>query len=90
MPYFLTLKLLLFLNYMEIDNTQRINSIAKRIKELRINGGFTSYENFALDKDLDRKQYWRMEKGQNFRIESLFRLLNIHDITLEEFFKGLK
>jgi transcriptional regulator with XRE-family HTH domain len=74
---------------METNNTDRIRSIAGRIKELRIEAGFTSYENFALEKGLDRKQYWRLEKGQNFKIESLFRILDIHGIGLDEFFKGL-
>ncbi|WP_442267638.1 helix-turn-helix domain-containing protein [Tenacibaculum sp. ZS6-P6] len=74
---------------MGIDNSKRITSIAERIKKLRIDAGYTSYENFALDKGLDRKQYWRLEKGQNFKIETLFRLLDIHQITLEDFFKEL-
>ena len=30
-----------------------------------------------------------MEKGTNFTISSLLRVLDAHDITLKEFFKGL-
>lgn len=68
----------------------RIKSIAERIKELRVAAGYTSYENFATANNVDRKQYWRLETGQNFRIASLFRILEIHNISMEEFFKGLK
>lgn len=65
-------------------------AISKRLKEIRIERGYTSYEKFANEHDLDRKQYWRIEENEtNFTINSLLRILNIHGITLEEFFKGL-
>jgi hypothetical protein len=31
-------------------------------------------------------QYWRMERGANFRIESLLKILEIYNLSLEEFF----
>jgi transcriptional regulator with XRE-family HTH domain len=65
---------------------KRILKIANRLKKLRISKGYTSYENFALDHDLPRMQYWRMEKGANFRIKSLLKILEIYNLTLEEFF----
>lgn len=68
----------------------RIDAIAKRIKALRVEAGYTSYEKFAIENGIARKQYWRLEKGHNFKITSLFRILDIHGITLEEFGKGLK
>lgn len=61
--------------------------ISLRLKELRLKEGYTSYENFALDKGIDRKQYWRAENGANLTVNSLIKLLNLHKITLEEFFK---
>ncbi len=75
---------------MDEKNQNRIDAIAQHIKELRVDRGYTSYEKFAVKHELDRKQYWRMEKGQNFKIESLFRILDIHGITLKEFFKDLE
>ncbi|KOF04157.1 hypothetical protein OB69_04030 [Roseivirga seohaensis subsp. aquiponti] len=63
--------------------------VGAKIKQLRIDGGYTSYENFAVANSLDRKQYWRVEKGANIRLNTLLDILNIHKITLEEFFKGL-
>lgn len=69
----------------------RIERIGERVKELRIKKGFTSYETFAFEHDLPRVQYGRLERGAaNFKMASLLRVLDIHKITLEDFFKGLK
>jgi hypothetical protein len=68
----------------------RIEKVADKLKKLRKDKGFTSYENFALDKDLPRVQYWRLEKGANFTFTTLLKVLDAHQITLEQFFKGLK
>ncbi|MDN5215565.1 XRE family transcriptional regulator [Fulvivirgaceae bacterium BMA12] len=67
----------------------RIEEIASRIKTLRIKAGYRSYQHFAIENDLDARQYFRLEKGQNLKLSSLFRILNIHGITPSEFFKGL-
>lgn len=69
---------------------KRILKIAAKLKKIRIEEGYTSYENFAWDNDLPRVQYWRLENGVNFRIESLLRILDVHKIKLEDFFKGIK
>ena len=37
--------------------------IGEKLKKLRIKKGYTSYESFAIDNDLSRMQYWRIEKG---------------------------
>lgn len=63
--------------------------IGARIKALRIEAGYTSYENFALENEIDRKQYWRAENGANLTVNSLTKILNVHKINLEDFFKGL-
>lgn len=64
----------------------RILQIAEKIKQLRIDAGYGSHEFFAWEKKIPRVQYWRMEKGTNFTITSLLRVLDAHNITLEEFF----
>lgn len=65
----------------------RIIKIAKKLKQMRIEAGYTSYENFAIDKGLKRMQYWRMEKGSNFTFTSFLKILDAHDMSLESFFK---
>ena len=69
---------------------KRIGKIADRLRKLRKEAGYTSYENFAFDNDIPRVQYGRMETGVNFRIATLMRVLEVHKMTLEEFFEGLK
>ena len=60
--------------------------IGQKLKELRIEKGFTSYENFALENNIDRKQYWRIENGHNLTLKSLIKILDIHGISLKSFF----
>ena len=65
-----------------------LKEIGDKLKELRIKKGYTSYENFAIDNDLGRMQYWRLENGKtNLTIKSLLKILAIHEISLSEFFK---
>lgn len=73
----------------EQDKLHCIKLIGERVKELRLNAGYTSYETFAIDKGLDRKHYWRLEKGSNFTLSTLIRICDIHQLSLEEFFRGL-
>ena len=76
----------------EIENEpdKRILKIGEKLKKLRIEKGYTSYENFAWDNDIGRIQYWRLEKGTNFTIKSLLKVIDVHKISLEEFFKGIQ
>jgi len=69
---------------------KRVSRIAEKIKRLRMESGYKSYETFAFDHDLPRVQYWRMEKGTNFTIKGLLRLLDIHKVSLSEFFEGIE
>ena len=64
--------------------------IAKKLKQSRKEKGFTSYENFAIEFDISRMQYWRMEKGTNFNFQSLLKILGAHKISLSDFFKDFK
>lgn len=69
---------------------RRILRVAEKLRELRKEKGYTSYEKFAWDHDLPRMQYWRMETGTNFSFTTLLKVLDIHKATLEEFFKDFK
>ncbi|KAF2336150.1 MULTISPECIES: helix-turn-helix domain-containing protein [Flavobacterium] len=66
-----------------------ILQIAEKIKALRKEKGFTSYETFAFEYDINRVQYWRIEKGNNITLKTLIKVLAIHNLTLNEFFKDL-
>lgn len=64
--------------------------ISERLKGLRKEAGYTSYETFALDHGLDRKQYWRLEAGANITIKTLIKILAIHKKDLSVFFKEVE
>jgi len=68
-----------------------LRNIGDKLKELRIKKGYSSYENFAVDNDLGRMQYWRLENGKtNMTLKSLLRILEIHELSPSEFFKDFK
>jgi len=68
----------------------RILKIAQKIKELRIQKGYSSHENFAWDNNLSRVQYWRIEKGSNITMKTLLSILDIHKISLSDFFRDIE
>jgi len=68
---------------------KELSRIGAKLKALRIKKGFSSAEIFAYEHDINRVQYWRMERGANFTMQSLLRVLRIHKISFEEFSKGL-
>ena len=68
------------------DLDPRIMEVAKKLEKLRIERGYTSYENFAIEHGISRMQYWRMEKGTNFTFSSFLKILDAHKMNLAEFF----
>ncbi len=69
---------------------KQLIKVGDRLRTLRKKAGYKSYENFAFDNEINRVQYGRMEKGTNITLLSLLKVLDIHKLTLEEFFVGLK
>ena len=69
-----------------MDKAAEIKKLAKRIKSLRIQKGYSSYENFAFDNKIHRVQYGRYETGTDMQFTSLLRIAKAFDMTLEEFF----
>lgn len=63
--------------------------IALKLKQMRINAGYSSYEAFANEKELDRKQYWRIENGANITVATLVKILNLHNTSLKDFFNDI-
>lgn len=69
---------------------KRRKQVGEKLKKLRVALGYKSAETFSYDNELNRVQYWRMEKGANFTMDSLLNILDIHKMMLAEFFKDLK
>jgi transcriptional regulator with XRE-family HTH domain len=70
----------------ELSVDQELEKLGKRIKQLRIEKGYTSYEYFAYENEISRAQFGRYEKGEDLRYSSLLKVIKAFGITLEEFF----
>ena len=67
----------------------RLKQIAQKLKQLRLDKGYSSYEAFAFDHELPRVWYGRHEQGSNLTLKSLLRLLDIHQVSLADFFADM-
>jgi transcriptional regulator with XRE-family HTH domain len=64
--------------------------IGAKLIELRKLKGYTNHETFALDYDIPRVQYWRLEHGKtNLTLKSLLKILALHKLNFEEFIRLL-
>jgi len=69
------------------NNDDILIKIGARLRKLRKERGYSSYETFAFDHDLPRMHYWRIEKGKaNVTIKTLERILKIHEMSFHDFF----
>jgi transcriptional regulator with XRE-family HTH domain len=49
-----------------------------------------NYEDFARDHQFNKVTISRIENGENFTMSSLIQVLRVLDISIEDFFKGIK
>lgn len=69
---------------------KRFASIGSKLRQLRINAGYSAYADFAYGNDLSPRHYWRLESGRsNISLEFLMKVLDAHELSLEDFFKDL-
>ena len=69
---------------------EELNAIAIRLKELRKAKGYSNYEHIAFALEMSRSAYWRLETGANFELKTLIKICRLLDVSLEEFFNGIK
>jgi len=69
-----------------MDADATLKKLGERIKQLRIERGYPSYEYFAYEHDISRAQFGRYENGQDLRFSSLVKVINAFGMTIEEFF----
>ena len=69
-----------------LQTDEQLKKLGERIKQLRIEKGYTSYEYFAYEHNISRAQFGRYEQGQDLRISSLVKIVNAFEMTLAEFF----
>ena len=70
----------------ETISKQQLSNLGKRLKAIRKAKGYTNYEHFAYQNDINRAQYGRYENGANISFKNLVKLIYAFDISIEEFF----
>ncbi|MCB9290686.1 MAG: helix-turn-helix transcriptional regulator [Lewinellaceae bacterium] len=65
---------------------KQLFNLGERIKALRKARGYSNYEQFAYEHEINRSQYGRYENGEDLRFSSLLKVLKALDISLAEFF----
>lgn len=73
----------------QISEDSRLAEIGNRVRALRKANTNLSAEDFANEKGFDRVQYSRIENGANITMKTLLKVVDAHDMTLEEFFSNL-
>lgn len=70
-----------------VDIDVELKKLGERIKQLRIKKGYTSYEIFAFENNINRAQFGRYERGEDLRFSSLLKVTKALGISLKDFFK---
>lgn len=63
----------------------QILEISKALKQLRLDKGYSNYDELAYKLKMARSQYGPYENGKNMNLFTFLRILNFHGITLTEF-----
>lgn len=63
-----------------------LKKLADRIRSLRIEKGYSNYDNFAYEHNIARAQYGKYEKGENLRYSSLMKVIRALGVSVKEFF----
>lgn len=66
--------------------TAVLKQMGARIRQLRIQKGFSNYEDFAYYLEISRSQMWRYENGKDLHFTTLLRIIHGLEISLPEFF----
>lgn len=70
----------------ELDAQKEMKQVGNRIKQLRKEAGYTSYEVFCNEHEIHRVQWGRYEQGQDLYTSTLIKICKLFRISLKEFF----
>ena len=76
---------------MQLDKQKNptLVKIGKKVRKLRkSNPDYINYERFAKIHQINKVTLQRMESGQNFKMDSLLKVLDALGISLSDFFKN--
>ena len=68
----------------------RLLIIGERVRAIRkSNPDYANYEVFAFKNNINKVTLQRIERGENYNMESLLKVLDALEIKLSEFFKDI-
>lgn len=67
-----------------------LKRIAERLREVRRQKGHSSFEYFAYEYDLNKATVGKAETKGTVQLATLLKIMEILEISPEEFFKGIK
>lgn len=62
-------------------------NIAVELRKLRFAAGYKSQPMFAEENELPPSSYQRFERPENITVKTLKKILDVHQLTLAEFFQ---
>ena len=68
------------------EESKKLNQLGDRLRYYRKLKGYSNYEHLAYDIGISRSQYGKYENGGNIKFNTLFKILNFLNVTLNEFF----
>jgi transcriptional regulator with XRE-family HTH domain len=72
------------------EKDQRLIRIGEKIRQLRkANDDFKNYEVFAFTHKINKVTLQRIERGENYNMESLLKVLDALGVKLSDFFKDI-
>ena len=73
------------------DKSLLLKAIGEKVRMLRkSHSEYINYEVFAFKNDINKVTLSKIENGENHNIASLIKVLNALNVSLEEFFTGIK
>jgi transcriptional regulator with XRE-family HTH domain len=70
-----------------MKDEETLKKIGEKLRKLRIQAGHKAYDKFAYTFGLDTQTVLRAETGKNITLSTLIKILNVHKMSLKEFFK---
>ncbi|WP_052600018.1 helix-turn-helix domain-containing protein [Aureispira sp. CCB-QB1] len=64
----------------------KLLKVGARLRSVRKQKGYTNYDHFAYEHNMSRSQYGKYETGSDMHLSTLFKLLEAHNMTIQEFF----
>jgi len=75
----------------KLDNDAILKQIGDKVRSIRkSHPDYANYEVFAYFNQINKVTLSNIEKGENYNISSLLKVINALGVSVEDFFNGIK